>query len=74
MRAHPGGERYGWSGERHAVPKAWPPPTKFRAEIWGVGQVVVPYGSITGSAQQTGRREQRGAVNSPWKALGLRNS
>ena len=29
---------------RHAVPKAWPPPTKFRAEIWGVGQVVVPYG------------------------------
>ena len=23
---------------RHAVPKAWPPPTKFRAEIWGVGQ------------------------------------
>ena len=29
---------------RHAVPEAWPPPTKFRAEIWGVGQVVVPYG------------------------------
>ena len=26
------------------VPKAWPPPTKFRAEIWGVGQVVGPYG------------------------------
>ena len=23
---------------RHAVPRAWPPPTKFRAEIWGVGQ------------------------------------
>ena len=60
--------------ERADVPKAWLPPTKFRVEIWGVGQVVVPYGSITGSAQQTGRREQRGAVNSPWKALGLRNS
>ena len=26
------------------VPKAWPPPIKFRAEIWGVGQVVGPYG------------------------------
>ena len=23
---------------RHAVPRAWPPPTKFRHEIWGVGQ------------------------------------
>ena len=30
--------------ERHAVPRAWPPPTKFRSGIWGVGQVVVPYG------------------------------
>ena len=29
---------------RHAVPRAWPPPTKFRDGIWGVGQVVVPYG------------------------------
>ena len=29
---------------RHAVPRAWPPPTKFRPEIWGVGQVVVPFG------------------------------
>ena len=33
----------GWTGDgrrgtRHAVPRAWPPPTKFRAEIWGVGQ------------------------------------
>ena len=33
-----------WTGVRAAVPRAWPPPTKFRAEIWGVGQVVVPYG------------------------------
>ena len=32
------------SGGRAAVPRAWPPPTKFRAEIWGVGQVVGPYG------------------------------
>ncbi len=28
----------GGRGTRHAVPRAWPPPTKFRAEIWGVGQ------------------------------------
>ena len=27
-----------WTGGRTAVPRAWPPPTKFRAEIWGVGQ------------------------------------
>ena len=33
-----------WTGVRAAVPRAWPPPTKFRAEIWGVGQVVGPYG------------------------------
>ena len=26
------------TGGRHTVPRAWPPPTKFRAEIWGVGQ------------------------------------
>ena len=32
------------TGVRAAVPRAWPPPTKFRAEIWGVGQVVGPYG------------------------------
>ena len=41
----------GWStGPRHAVPRAWPPPTKFRAEIWGVGQVAPPYGRSTGPA------------------------
>ena len=33
-----------WTGVRSAVPRAWPPPTKFRTEIWGVGQVVGPYG------------------------------
>ena len=33
-----------WTWVRAAVPRAWPPPTKFRAEIWGVGQVVGPYG------------------------------
>ena len=34
----------GSAGLRADVPKAWPPPTKFRSEIWGVGQVVGPYG------------------------------
>ena len=47
--------------------------------VWGVPRerhagVVVPYGSITGSAQQTGCRGQCGAAKAPWKALGLRNS
>ena len=41
-------------GGRAAVPRAWPPPTKFRAEIWGVGQVVGPYGRST-EAPATGR-------------------
>ena len=41
-----------WTGVRAAVPRAWPPPTKFRAEIWGVGQVVGPYGCSAGGAQQ----------------------
>ena len=45
---------WGVPRERHAVPRAWPPPAKFRAEIWGVGQVVVPYGSITGGAKRAG--------------------
>ena len=35
---------------RHAVPRAWPPPTKFRDGIWGVGQVVVPYGWLRRAA------------------------
>ena len=33
-----------WTWVRAAVPRAWPPPTKFPSEIWGVGQVVGPYG------------------------------
>ena len=42
------------TGVRAAVPKAWPPPTKFRNEIWGVGQVVGPYGRST-EVPATGR-------------------
>ena len=45
-----------WTGVRAAVPRAWPPPTKFRSEIWGVGQVVGPYGS----PRLPGQRSERG--------------
>ena len=41
---------FGAAGRRHAVPRAWPPPTKFRPGIWGVGQVAPPYGRNTGPA------------------------
>ena len=47
-----------WTGVRAAVPRAWPPPTKFRPEIWGVGQVVGPYGRSTG-VPATGRCRHR---------------
>ena len=43
-----------WTGVRAAVPRAWPPPTKFRAEIWGVGQVVVSYGTAGDAPQCRG--------------------
>ena len=43
-----------WTGVRAAVPRAWPPPAKFRNEIWGVGQVVGPYGRST-EVPATGR-------------------
>ena len=46
-----------WTGGRAAVPRAWPPPAKFRSEIWGVGQVVGPYGPAGDGS--------RGGVRSP---------
>ena len=42
----------GSAQQRADVPKGWLPPTKFRPEIWGVGQVVGPYGSNAGTASQ----------------------
>ena len=45
------------SQQRADVPKAWLPPAKFRAEIWGVGQVVGPYGPAGDGS--------RGGVRSP---------
>ena len=47
-----------WPWVRAVVPRAWPPPTKFRPEIWGVGQVVGPYGRSTG-VPATGRCRHR---------------
>ena len=56
-----------WTGVRAAVPRAWPPPTKFRAEIWGVGQVVGPYGRSTGvpATGRCGHRLLRVVAESP---------
>ena len=48
-----------WTGVRAAVPRAWPPPTKFRSEIWGVGQVVGPYGSPRLPGQRLAKRKAR---------------
>ena len=45
---------------RAAVPRAWPPPAKFRNEIWGVGQVVGPYGSPRLPGQRLAKRKARG--------------
>ena len=47
-----------WPWVRAVVPRAWPPPTKFRPEIWGVGQVVGPYGRSAG-VPATGRCRHR---------------
>ena len=49
FRGGPTGRRgnpsfFRWTGVWAAVPRAWPPPPKFRTEIWGVGQVVGPCG------------------------------
>ena len=54
---------------RHAVPKAWPPPTKFHAEIWGVGQVVGPYGKPKPAGAQ---RSARASVGEGWAGIGAR--
>ena len=56
-----------WTGVRAAVPREWPPPTKFRTEIWGVGQVVGPYGTkrkpaaTAGAALSEAESAERGA-------------
>ena len=46
------------TGVRAAVPRAWPPPTKFRTKIWSVGQVIGPYERST-EVPSTGRSRHR---------------
>ena len=58
-----------WTGVRAAVPRAWPPPTKFRAEIWGVSQVVGPYGKPKPAGAQ---RSARASVGEGWAGIGAR--
>ena len=59
-----------WTGVRAAVPRAWPPPTKFRAEIWGVGQVVGPYGKPNQPPKPAGaQRSVRARGREGWAGI-----
>ena len=62
-----------WMGVRAAVPRAWPPPTKFRSEIWGVGQVVGPYGKPNQPPKPAGaQRSVRARVGEGWAGIGAK--
>ena len=61
------------SQQRADVPKAWLPPTKFRAEIWGIGQVVGPYGKPNQPPKPAGaQRSGRASVGEGWAGIGAR--
>ena len=57
------------SQQRADIPKVWLPPTKFHAEIWGVGQVVGPYGKPKPAGAQ---RSARARVGEGWAGIGAR--
>ena len=62
-----------WTGVRAAVPRAWPPPTKFRAEIWGIGQVVGPYGKPNQPPKPAGtQRSARASGREGWAGIGAK--
>ena len=57
------------SQQRADIPKVWLPPTKFHAEIWGVGQVVGPYGKPKPAGAQ---RSARASVGEGWAGIDAR--
>ena len=62
-----------WTGVRAAVPRVWPPPTKFRPEIWGVGQVVGSYGKPNQPPKPAGaQRSVRARSREGWAGIGAK--
>ena len=69
----PYGCNAGGAWQRADVPKVWLPPTKFRAEIWGVGQVVDPYGKPNQPPKPAGaQRSVRASGREGWAGIDAR--